>query len=102
MCLKLSGGNRQKVVLAKWLARNVDIIIFDCPTRGIDVGVKAQVYRLMEKLKSQGKGIIMISEELPELIGMSDNIMIFREGIVTKTFNRSTMPSEEEIVTYMV
>lgn len=102
VCLKLSGGNRQKVVLAKWLARNVDIIIFDCPTRGIDVGVKAQVYRLIEKLKSQGKGIIMISEELPELIGMSDNIMIFREGMVTKTFNRSKLPSEEEIVTYMI
>lgn len=101
-CTKLSGGNRQKVVLAKWLARNVDIIIFDCPTRGIDVGVKAQVYRLMEKLKTQGKGIIMISEELPELIGMSDNIMIFREGEVTKTFNRSKLPLEEEIVSYMV
>lgn len=102
LCSTLSGGNRQKVVLSKWLARNSDIFIFACPTRGIDVGVKAQVYRLMENLKSQGKGIVMISEELPELIGMSDNIMIFKEGEIVKTFKRSEQPSEEEIVASMV
>jgi len=102
LCLTLSGGNRQKVVLAKWLARNTDIFVFVCPTRGIDVGAKAQIYRLMEKLKSQGKAILMISEELPELIGMSDNIMIFKEGEVVKTFKRSEQPSEEEIVMSMV
>lgn len=102
LCSTLSGGNRQKVVLSKWLARNSDIFIFACPTRGIDIGVKAQVYRLMEDLKSQGKGIVMISEELPELIGMSDNIMIFKEGEIVKTFKRSEQPSEEEIVASMV
>jgi ABC-type sugar transport system ATPase subunit len=102
LCSTLSGGNRQKVVLAKWLARNTDIFIFVCPTRGIDVGAKAQIYRLMEKLKSQGKAILMISEELPELIGMSDNIMIFKGGEIVKTFKRSEQPSEEEIVANMV
>jgi ribose transport system ATP-binding protein len=102
LCLTLSGGNRQKVVLSKWLARNTDIFIFACPTRGIDVGAKSQIYRLMEKLKSQGKAILMISEELPELIGMSDNIMIFKGGEIVKTFKRSEQPSEEEIVANMV
>ena len=102
LCLTLSGGNRQKVVLSKWLARNTDIFIFACPTRGIDVGAKSQIYRLMEKLKSQGKAILMISEELPELIGMSDNIMIFKGGEIVKTFKRSEQPSEEEIVMSMV
>jgi len=102
LCLTLSGGNRQKVVLSKWLTRNTDIFIFACPTRGIDVGAKAQIYRLMEKLKSQRKAILMISEELPELIGMSDNIMIFKEGEVARTFKRSEQPSEEEIVMSMI
>jgi len=102
LCLTLSGGNRQKVVLSKWLTRNTDIFIFACPTRGIDVGAKAQIYRLMEKLKSQRKAILMISEELPELIGMSDNIMIFKEGEVVRTFKRSEQPSEEEIVMSMI
>lgn len=101
-CLSLSGGNRQKVVLAKWLARDVEIFILACPTRGVDVGAKAQIYRLMEELKHQGKGVVMISEELPELIGMSDNIIIFKRGHVAKTFKRSDQPSEEEIVMSMV
>ena len=76
----LSGGNKQKVAIAKWLGYDANIFIMDCPTRGIDVGVKAAVYRLMEELKAQGKSIIMISEELTELIGMSDNILIMKKG----------------------
>jgi ribose transport system ATP-binding protein len=102
LCMNLSGGNRQKVVIAKWLARDVEIFILACPTRGVDVGAKAQIYRLMEELKHQGKGVLMISEELPELIGMSDNIMIFKEGKLVKTFKRSDQPSEEDIVMSMV
>jgi ribose transport system ATP-binding protein len=102
LCLTLSGGNRQKVVLAKWLARNTDIFILACPTRGIDVGAKAQIYRLMEELKRQGKAILMISEELPELIGMSDNILIFKTQKIVKSFKRSENPSEEEVVASML
>ena len=79
----LSGGNQQKVVLAKWLIRNSDILIFDEPTRGIDVGAKSEIYHLMNELASQGKAIIMISSELPEILRMSDRIVVMCEGRVT-------------------
>ena len=78
----LSGGNQQKVVLAKWLARNADIIIFDEPTRGIDVGAKYEIYLLINRLVAAGKAVIMISSELPELSGMSDRIIVMHEGQV--------------------
>ncbi|MGA2477497.1 MAG: sugar ABC transporter ATP-binding protein [Spirochaetia bacterium] len=78
----LSGGNQQKVVLAKWLATKCDIFIFDEPTRGIDVGAKQEIYNLMRSLTKQGKSIIMISSEMPELIGMSDRIVVMHEGRV--------------------
>jgi ABC-type sugar transport system ATPase subunit len=77
---KLSGGNQQKVVLAKWLEKNAEILIFDEPTRGIDVGAKFEIYQWMNCLANQGKGIIMISSELPEVLGMSDRIMVLKEG----------------------
>jgi ABC-type sugar transport system ATPase subunit len=77
---KLSGGNQQKVVLAKWLEKNAEILIFDEPTRGIDVGAKFEIYQWMNRLAKQGKGIIMISSELPEVLGMSDRIMVLKEG----------------------
>ena len=76
----LSGGNQQKVVLAKWLERNADVIIFDEPTRGIDVGTKFEIYLLMNRLAASGKAILMISSELPEVIGMSDRILVMHEG----------------------
>ncbi|MEG1525614.1 MAG: sugar ABC transporter ATP-binding protein [Clostridia bacterium] len=79
----LSGGNQQKVVIAKWLLRNCDILIFDEPTRGIDVGAKSEIYKLMNNLVAEGKSIIMISSELPELLRMSDRIVIMCEGKVT-------------------
>ncbi len=79
----LSGGNQQKVVLAKWLQRNCDVIIFDEPTRGIDVGAKYEIYVLMNELAAQGKAIIMISSELPEILGMADRILVMHEGRVT-------------------
>lgn len=79
----LSGGNQQKVVLARWLMLNPDVIILDEPTRGIDIGAKTQIYQMMQELAAQGKAIIMISSELPEVIGMSDNIVVMFEGKIT-------------------
>ena len=76
----LSGGNQQKVVLSKWLQRNCEILIFDEPTRGIDVGAKYEIYLLMNQLTAQGKSIIIISSELPEIIGMCDRILVIRQG----------------------
>jgi ABC-type sugar transport system ATPase subunit len=77
---QLSGGNQQKVVLAKWLERNAEILIFDEPTRGIDVGAKFEIYQWMNQLAQAGKGIVMISSELPEVLGMSDRILVMKEG----------------------
>jgi len=79
----LSGGNQQKVVLAKWLAVDSDVIIFDEPTRGIDVGAKAEIYKLLNKLAEEGKGVIMISSELPEILGMCDRILVMHDGRIT-------------------
>ena len=79
---ELSGGNQQKVVLARWLATDCDIILFDEPTRGIDVGAKQEIYELINELAEAGKGIILISSEMPELLGMSDRIMVMHEGIL--------------------
>lgn len=95
----LSGGNQQKVVIGKWLFRNSRILFFDEPTRGIDVGAKYAIYQLMDKLASQGIGIVLISSELPELLGMSDRILVFHEGRATGELDaRST--SQEEIMHY--
>jgi len=79
----LSGGNQQKVVLAKWLEQNCDVIIIDEPTRGIDVGAKYEIYMLINQLAEQGKAIIMVSSELPEVIGMSDRIVVMRSGKIS-------------------
>jgi ribose transport system ATP-binding protein len=76
----LSGGNQQKVIIARWLMKNSDIFIFDEPTRGIDVGAKSEIYNLMDELVKQGKSIIMISSELPEVLRMSDRIVVMCEG----------------------
>ena len=76
----LSGGNQQKVLLGRWLLTEPDILIMDEPTRGIDVGAKYEIYELMEKLAHEGKCVIMISSEMPELMGMSDRIMVMCEG----------------------
>ena len=84
---KLSGGNQQKVVVAKWLIRNSDILIFDEPTRGIDVGAKSEIYKLMNELASMGKSIIMISSELPEILRMSDRVACMCEGRITGIVN---------------
>ncbi len=90
----LSGGNQQKVVLAKWLATKCDVLIFDEPTRGIDVGAKQEIYHLMNELTKEGKSIIMISSEMPELIGMSDRILVMHEGIINGELNSSEYSQE--------
>lgn len=82
----LSGGNQQKVVLAKFMATNCDILIFDEPTRGIDVGAKQEIYTIMRELTKQGKSIIVISSEMPELLGMSDRILVMHEGAISAEF----------------
>jgi ribose transport system ATP-binding protein len=79
----LSGGNQQKVVIAKWLTADTEILIFDEPTRGIDVGAKSEIYRLLNELASQGKSIIMISSELPEILRMSHRVVVMCEGRIT-------------------
>ncbi len=86
---ELSGGNQQKVVLARWLATNCDVLIFDEPTRGIDVGAKQEIYGLIADLASQGKGIIFISSEMPELLGMSDRIIVMYEGRITGELSKA-------------
>jgi ribose transport system ATP-binding protein len=101
-CTELSGGNKQKVVFSKWLAKESDIMILDCPTRGIDVGVKADMYRLMTELKKAGKAIIMISEELLELIGMSDRMLILKDGEVQKELMRSAELAEKDVIEYII
>ena len=95
----LSGGNQQKVVLSKWLSTGADILIFDEPTKGIDVGAKAEIYRLMEDLVAEGKAIIMVSSELPEVIGMSDRVVVMHEGCMTAVLEREEL-SEETILKY--
>lgn len=99
---QLSGGNKQKVVFGKWIGCGSEILILDCPTRGVDIGVKQAMYQLMVKLKAEGRAILMISEELPELIGMSDRILIMKDGAVEKEFMRSETLSDAEIIEYMI
>ena len=91
----LSGGNQQKTVLAKWLAVNPKIIIFDEPTRGIDVGAKTEIYQLMEALLRQGIAIIMISSELPEILALSDRILVLSKGRITGSFTRQEADQEK-------
>lgn len=92
---ELSGGNQQKVLLARWLATNPAILILDEPTRGIDVGTKAAVHALMNKLAGEGMAILMISSELPEVLGMSDRILVMREGSVTGLLTRAEATQEK-------
>lgn len=96
--IELSGGNQQKVLLARWLTSNPKILILDEPTRGIDVGAKAEIYRLIVDLANSGLGIIFISSELPEIIGLSDNIVVMREGRISGFLTREEA-TEEDILT---
>ena len=96
---KLSGGNQQKIVIAKWLVNDAQILIFDEPTRGIDVGAKSEIYTLMNELAHQGKSIIMISSELPEILRMSDKVIIMCEGSITGELGIENI-SQEKVMQY--
>ncbi len=98
----LSGGNKQKVSFAKWTASKSEVIIMDCPTRGVDIGVKQAMYTLIEEMKKEGKAIIMISEELSELVGMADKILIMKDFEVKKEFMRSADLVQTDIIEYMI
>lgn len=98
----LSGGNKQKVVFGKWIGRGSDVLILDCPTRGVDIGVKQSMYQLMYRMKKKGKSIIIISEEMTELIGMADRLLVMKDGEIKKEFLRSKSLSEADIIQYMI
>jgi putative multiple sugar transport system ATP-binding protein len=99
--VNLSGGNQQKVVLSKWLFANPDILILDEPTRGIDVGAKYEIYTIINRLASEGKGIILISSELPEILGVCDRIYVMRDGKVVGELPAKDA-TQELIMTYIM
>jgi putative multiple sugar transport system ATP-binding protein len=91
---KLSGGNQQKVVLSQWIHSNPEVLILDEPTRGIDVGAKYEIYTIIQRLADEGKGIIVISSELPELLGICDRIYALAEGTITGEVSKETATPE--------
>ena len=97
----LSGGNKQKVAFGKWLGRESEILILDCPTRGVDIGVKQAMYQLMYRMRQEGRSVLLISEEMAELIGMSDRILIMKDGALKKELMRTPELSEADIMQYM-
>lgn len=99
---QLSGGNKQKVVFSKWIGRDSDILILDCPTRGVDIGVKAAMYELMDKMVLAGKSIILIGEEMVEVMGMSDRILVMKDGTINGEIMRSKDVTENDILEYMI
>ena len=101
MTVSLSGGNAQKVILARWLSTDAQVMIFDEPTKGIDIGAKTEIYKLMEELVDEGKSIIMISSELAEVMGMSDRILVMREGSIAADVPKKDF-SEDGILKYAV
>jgi ABC-type sugar transport system ATPase subunit len=90
----LSGGNQQKVVVAKWLARGVSVLLLDEPTVGVDVGAKSEIYALMNELAGEGLAIVMVSSDLPEVLGMSDRVLVMSEGRITAEFARGDATQE--------
>jgi len=97
---KLSGGNQQKVVLGKWMFTGPDLLILDEPTRGIDVGAKYEIYEIINKLADSGRGVLFISSELPELLGMCDRIYTLSEGVITAEV-RGEQADQEVLMRYM-
>ena len=98
----LSGCYKQKVVLARWIGKDSDIVVLDSPTRGIDIKVKQDIYQLMNQMRKNGKSIIMISEELMELIGMSDRIIIMKDGKISGELERNQNLDENGLISMMV
>jgi ribose transport system ATP-binding protein len=104
LCLNLSGGNQQKVVLAKWMNARAHILIFDHPTRGLDVGAKEEVYELIRELSGEGVAIILTADTLEETIGLCHSILVMRDGQVTARFDASPgqKPSQIDLIRHMV
>ncbi|MCD8121766.1 MAG: sugar ABC transporter ATP-binding protein [Clostridiales bacterium] len=102
LTVNMSGGNQQKVILAKWMSTNVDIIIFDEPTKGVDVAAKAEIYRLMEELVASGKSLIVVSSELPEAMGISDRLIVMSEGKITGEFTDREAFDSDTILNYAI
>jgi ribose transport system ATP-binding protein len=104
VCATLSGGNQQKIVLARWLCREPRVLILDNPTRGVDAGAKEEIYRLIRGLSAKGVGILLITDDLLELIGLSNRIMIMQNGRITKAVAAPghAKPSERELIAYML
>lgn len=98
----LSGGNKQKVAFGKWIGRDSEILILDCPTRGVDIGVKQAMYQLMYRMKMEGRSIILISEEMAELIGMSDRLLVMKDGRLAKELYRSKDLCESDVIEHMI
>mgnify|MGYP006305300531 CR=1 FL=1 len=98
----LSGGNQQKTILARWLASNPKVLILDEPTKGIDVGAKAEIYRIICDLAHQGIGIIVISSELPEVLGISDRILVMRQGRICGEFLREDATEEKVLACALI
>jgi D-allose transport system ATP-binding protein len=94
---ELSGGNQQKAIIGKWLSADAEIFLFDEPTRGIDVGTKDEIYKIMRRLVNEGKGVIMVSSELPELLSVCDRIIVFNDGEITAKLT-SLEATEEKII----
>jgi ribose transport system ATP-binding protein len=104
LCLNLSGGNQQKVVLAKWLASHVKVLILDHPTRGLDVGAKEEVYELIRQLAGQGMAIILVGDTLEESIGLSSTILAMKDGVIQHRFDAPAghKPTQVDIIEYMM
>ena len=98
----LSGGNKQKVNLSRWMIKDLEFLILDCPTRGVDIGVKSYIYNLLYESKKKGLGILLISDELPEVMGMSDRLLIMKQGKLARTLRRSEGFTEDAIVEVMI
>jgi ribose transport system ATP-binding protein len=98
----LSGGNKQKVNLGRWLAKDLKLLILDCPTRGVDVGVKAYIYSLMKQAKKDGIAIILISDELTEVLGMADRLLVMKDGRVTGVIRRDEDFTEQSVIGVMI
>jgi len=98
----LSGGNKQKINLGRWLAKDLKLLILDCPTRGVDVGVKAYIYSLMKEAKTQKIATILISDELTEVLGMADRLIVMKDGKMTSTIERGERFTEHAVIEVMV
>ena len=98
---QFSGGNQQKAIIGRWIAAGAEILLFDEPTRGIDVGAKAEIYALIERLAAEGRAIIVVSSELPEVLRVSDRVLVMREGRIAATIERADL-TEEAIVAHAI